>query len=392
MLDIVMLVVTMIFGIRVLLKRERLRDLRTPLAYPLLCYIIFAAFSSFFTGGMNVRFAGVWLAIPLTYFLSISTLKNKNQLLAVLYFCLFIACGLAIIGVFQHFSGINAAINQEYQSFVVNEKYVRSYATFGSPNPFASYLDLVIPIALALFISEQKKFLSGAALMILTAGLVSTVSRAAILSLALTLVAFYSLLIRDVISAKRKRISVSLLLLAVLPFFINGTLTKRFVGISPTAINELITEDKPVLQEDPNFDIAQRILAIKLAFKMINDFTRYGVGLGEYRALNRSYEIKNLRDLTLDTHVHNMYLQTWINGGFLVFVSFVVSWIIHFVYCLRRIGKNILMLGAFGSFLSFLLIGLFDSHLWGLVPFIFGFVLSIPYLVEKLSREDPHSL
>ena len=84
-----------------------------------------------------------WLKALMVYFLALDFLRTRRQVFGALIALLIAGAGEAAIGLVQYTTGIGPA------SFAIGEQFSRAYGTFGRPNSYAGYLEMIFPLGLA---------------------------------------------------------------------------------------------------------------------------------------------------------------------------------------------------------------------------------------------------
>lgn len=82
-----------------------------------------------------------WVKALFVYFLALDFLRTRRQVGAALIALLLAGAGEAALGLVQYFTGIGPA------SFAIGEQFSRAYGTFGRPNSYAGYLEMILPLA-----------------------------------------------------------------------------------------------------------------------------------------------------------------------------------------------------------------------------------------------------
>lgn len=263
------------------------------------------------------------------------------------------------------------------QSFLVGV-FLRAYGTFEQPNPFAGYLVLQLPFALALALTGKGAW-RWAALALWVVGIAAvtlSLSRGAWLGLAAGtgLVLWYAVL-RTRISARTvAAVGVALLVLAALANLTGelGDLLPRRAGLVAAGVVDLaeITEERSPV----NFAVFQRLAFWNAATGMFLSNPLGGVGLGNFDERYPDFRLGRW-DESLG-HAHNFYLNVAAETGlaglapFLAFLAFLISRARR--ASLRAGPLHAAALGAFGSVAAFAVHNLVDSVFVGGMGIIFG--------------------
>ncbi len=82
-----------------------------------------------------------WIKALTVYFLALDLLRTRRQVIGALVALLIAGAGEAAIGLVQYTTGIGPA------SFAIGAQFSRAYGTFGRPNSYAGYLEMILPLA-----------------------------------------------------------------------------------------------------------------------------------------------------------------------------------------------------------------------------------------------------
>lgn len=189
---------------------------------------------------------------------------------------------------------------------------VRVFGTFDQPNPYGGYLNLSLPIALALSIfgrDPRMRWVSGAASVLMLFALYLSDSRGALLGLVGALV-----ILAAVGWRVERRVGAGLLIGAPL------VALAWFTHIIPRRI-----EDKLLAQfrvndvsltaqlNDANFSTIERLAHWVAGIRMFRAHPLLGVGAGNYGAAYQTYKVPGW-DESL-THAHNYYINAAAETG-----------------------------------------------------------------------------
>lgn len=87
-----------------------------------------------------------WLVAFVVWFIAVQTVRQRWQVLGLVACLLLAPASEALLGLFQFISGDGPPSFR----IAANLPYVRAYGTIGTPNPFAGYLNMAWPLAVAL--------------------------------------------------------------------------------------------------------------------------------------------------------------------------------------------------------------------------------------------------
>jgi len=231
--------------------------------------------------------------------------------------------------------------------FVVLGRFVRAYGTFEQPNPYAGYLGLVAPLALALGLpllrrsersarSDWLYWLAAGSLVITATAIGMSWSRGAWIAFAAAVVA--------VIVANSRRAAMALAsLVAVIALMgaagglgvVPDSITHRLTGFLPSAG---IRDVRSVEVTDANYASLERLAFWQAALDMWRDHPWLGVGLGNYAAAYTAYSLPKWR-MALG-HAHNYYLNIACETGLVGLLAYLFLWAAAFVQVGQAIRKS----------------------------------------------------
>jgi O-antigen ligase len=280
-------------------------------------------------------------------------------------------------------TGAIAALHGIYQflfqvgpeAFLLFERFMRAHGTFEQPNPFAGYLGLTLPIAVALAIGSllrvagqvPRKWLILAAS---TGGLMMTAlfmswSRGAWLGFAAALAVMG---VAVVVRSGRAAV-ITLLLLGLVAYVIlsgglaqiPASLTQRFSDFVPYLD---ATDVRGLEITDANYAVLERLAHWQTALAMWTDHPLLGVGIGNYSAAYAEYALP-LWPVALG-HAHNYYLNIAAEAGFLGLLSYLLLVVAALATAWHRVRKATgwqwaVALGVLGVLVHLSVHSLFDS-------------------------------
>ena len=240
-------------------------------------------------------------------------------------------------------TGALAALHGIYQflfqvgpeEFVLFGRFMRAYGTFEQPNPYAGYLGLTLPLAVALVIASivpmrervSTKWLVWAggtgALMILA--LAMSWSRGAWLGIA----AAIGTMVVAIAARSSRAAMLGAGLLAVLAYL----LLAGGLGLLPRSVVQRFSDFMPYLTvvdvrgvevTDANFAVLERMAHWQSAIAMWADHPWLGVGIGNYGVQYASYALPQWPDPL--GHAHNYYLNIGAEAGLLGLISYLILW------------------------------------------------------------------
>lgn len=326
------------------LAGERLRG--AGLFAPVLAYVLFTAVASavsitvfgslrdlaLLLGGVGVLFA-------------IVNVRDRRDWFSLLSSVVAVAALVSLYGLYQYVRGAAVASRAWFDVKTNPELTSRVFSTFGNPNTLAMYLELTLPLAIGLTVSERaplKRALYAAMSLVMLGALVLTMSRGGWLALAFGALVFLALL-------DARALWLVPLAAAVAYVFLPPVFRTRLATIGS-------------LQDASN---AYRVNIWIAALHMIKDFWPTGVGFG-YRAFMPIYNYYRLRGQPA-YHAHNFYLEQLAELGIIGFALFV--WLmarlaaagLRALVAREDARQRAVVAGALAAFAGIMLHGLFED-------------------------------
>lgn len=247
--------------------------------------------------------------------------------------CLLLAgIAQALLGAYQFFTQTGPVF------FILRGKYMRAYGTFDQPNPYAGYLGLIAPLALALalMLFERKPaarpvaalkwdwpyWFALVAFVLTSAAIGMSWSRGAWLGFAASTI---------VVNVLRSRRGAALFAVALVVVAIAGLLAGT--SVLPEPIVQRLTSFLPfvgiedlraVEVTDDNYASIERLAHWQAAVDMWADHPWLGVGFGNYEAAYPDYALPKWQ-LALG-HAHNYYLNIGAETGVLGLIAYLGLW------------------------------------------------------------------
>ncbi|MDR7871275.1 MAG: O-antigen ligase family protein [Tissierellaceae bacterium] len=249
-------------------------------------------------------------------FVMINTVKEKKDFNTIVTVLVFSATLVALYGLYQYVVGVE--IEAAWVDMEANPGMTtRVYSVFNNPNILAEYLEMIIPLSVALFwyskkLSKKVIFLGTTLIMVLA--LVLTQSRGGWLGFA------FSALIFIILIEKR-------LLLTLIPISIAGVFL-----LPDSIINRILSIGN--LSDSSN---AYRITMWGITLDIIRDYWVAGVGFG-HQPFKQTFETY-IR--TMPTfHAHNTYLETAAEMGIPGLIAFLLFLFVSFKYGVKYLVKQ----------------------------------------------------
>jgi len=332
--------------LRVLALREPVRW-RSPLTWALVLFLYVGLVSTL--GALSLAHSAKELlrwAELLVVFLAAGNLLRGRRIAIAAGFVLLGAALEGLLGLYQFFRQVGP------EGFVLLGRFMRAYGTFEQPNPYAGYLGLVFPVALALLLSAPQAWraainrrgwrmvawvgigISGA---LALGGIVASWSRGAWIGLAASTA--------TVILLRGKRWAAALLIALAIGALavVGGTATH----LLPPAIGERFADVgayfrpfdvRTVEVTDANWAIVERVAHWQAGWAMFSDRPWLGVGFGNYEAVYPAYAIGIWRDPL--GHAHNYYINVAAEAGLLGLAAYVAVMVAALAQTARSAGRT----------------------------------------------------
>lgn len=240
--------------------------------------------------------------------------------------------------------------------------FLRAAGTFQQPNPFAGYLNMTFPLAVALL--GYRVFPRAPLWLVVAAtggGILVSLSRGALLA------SICALLIMAAVALPRSRPLIGFGIV-VLGIIIAG----GGIGLVPSTITNSLAEQFGVANLDlanptpDNWAVTERLAHMESGLRMFADHPILGVGIGNYPAAYDHYRVAAVWADALG-HAHNYYINIAAEAGIIGFVGFLVLLVSALVICaraFRRAGSpfdKAVALGALGVVVTIVVHSFFDD-------------------------------
>jgi len=266
----------------------------TGIAIALVCWATVTIPVSYWPGGSLQVLTDQYLKAVAFFWLIGAVVSTTSRLRVLAWAFVLCAIPLALTGV-QHYASGNV-MSTGVAGLVRVRGYVGGSGLVGNPNDLALMLNLIIPIAAALFLSERRagaRWLAGTTVFLSAGAVILTFSRAGFLTLAATAILFALWLLRHRAAGKAAVILVAGL--CAIPFLPEGyvnrlsTITDREADLTGSATGRVrdyqvaldVVARNPIL----GAGIGQDVLAMNQSrgadwISVHNAFLEYAVDLG----------------------------------------------------------------------------------------------------------------
>ncbi|HUP27119.1 MAG TPA: O-antigen ligase family protein [Chloroflexia bacterium] len=368
------------------IRRDRRLTL-TPVAVALFFFLVSTFASLWNTTSMPESLAEIsrWLVTILSYLIIVNSVQTRRQMTGLIIMMLVAGLSEALLGLGQAYSGIGP------ESFNVGGLLTRAYGTIGAPNSFAGYINMSLPLALALAIYQWGRwialrqrtpllerpdlvswkhlrlplFLSVVALVLFWTVL-TTLSRGAWIGLT------FGVLAMVVALGKRAAPAISVLVasgLAMLGLGSVGALPPTVSDRFGLLVSQLSVFDPRGITPTPeNYAIVERMVHWQVAGNMFLSNPWFGVGIGNFNVLFNKFGVQGWPYSR--GHAHNYYLHLLAETGivgltfYLVLLVTITAVAVRGLRRVRSAGDGYaeaVAIGALGIFVTFSFHNLFEN-------------------------------
>lgn len=312
-----------------------------------------------------------------------------------------LAVALIIAAVGESLIGLRQFIGQIGPEAYRLGAFLRSYGTFGQPNPFAGYLGLILPLALALglgYLGEVRRRRGEArfsawlpavgfwtAGLVIAAGVVASWSRGAWLGMAASTLTVFVL----ISNTGRVLVGMAAVLLFWLYPLLPSALTARFQDVF-LYFGTWNARGVPIT--DANFAVLERVAHWQAAWAMFADHPWLGIGIGNWNVIYPAYAISPWFDPL--GHAHNVLFHVAAEAGIVGVLGYLWFWLGSLTVTLwaikRQEGRNrALAIGVFGLFIHLSVHNQFDNLFVQGMPLVVALALALIPSYARPSRDCP---
>ena len=372
-----LVVISLMFWCFRMVNQERFNFIRSPIDFPILCFIVICIFSLFWSNSpmISIKELPLFLSGPLLYFIITNNIKDDQQINHILTITFTVGSLFGVYGILQY-QGI------DFSFWTGNIGRQNVFGLFGNVNYFAEYLIIPLTIAVPLFFAIQnrtKKLLLLIGILAMGGSLILTFTRGSYLGLGISLIFMFFLFIfsrgKTFIKDNKKLFVIIFLavILIISLFVIPNPLNKSGTVISKIKSRISVTQ----LTQDSSYK--RRIAIWKFSILMIKDHPLLGSGIGTYKYNTLKYqaeffeqgENRSLYPHGFADKAHNEYLQLWAEMGIIGLGIFIWLMVCYFNYGIKILNK------IKNHYKQAILIGLMGSIVAVLVDGIFGFPLHL---------------
>jgi O-antigen ligase len=324
---------------------------KSPLSIPLLLFVGWASVTMLWAPDLSFGLPEVikWIEIMLIMLFAID-LAQRRGLKWIVVAVLLTVSVQAIIGIYEaRIRGIGPL------GFQLSQGVYRAYGTFEQPNPFAGFIGLALPIAMALaahgvvHIAYQRLrntrdavrsialpfIMYGSITGLLATALYLSFSRGAWLGAVAAIGAMIAF------APRRWWMGVGLVSIAVA--LVIGLSS---AGLLPASIGERLADAGDILQirdvrgaaiNDANYALIERQAHWQAAINMLTEHPWTGVGFSNYQPVYEQYRLLNW-PMPLG-HAHNIYLNVAAETGIPGLMFYLILWATIFVATFQTIRR-----------------------------------------------------
>ncbi len=340
----------------------------------ILGYIFVIVISSVFsvTPKESIYAGAVWTVFLLYFFAMYHIVKQKGQFKTLLHVFVFSGVVVSLIGLLQWKFG-DSMVASWIDTDMFADVSTRIYSTLGNPNTLGQFLVLVLPVSVALFLTQKdglSKFYYLCATGVLAMALVLTYSRGCYLAVMLSIFVM-------IIILKPKCIWLFFAGAILAMFVLPDSIVNRFASIGNLS------------DSSTSFRVYVWIGTVDL----LKIFWPCGIGLGidSYSKVYPYFAYPGV----LVNHAHNVYLQTAADFGIMGIVICVLLFLSYFrngFSSYRKIGNRadqILIISLAAAMVGLLAAGMFDYIFYNYrVFFVFAASLGFMGIYKKMAAQE----
>jgi len=376
-LEVILAIIVFICMVKFIVRGENyFRNTKLVLYYlPFMFCILLSAFK-FMEFSLMVKEIIRWLELILVYFLTINLITDYKKTRVILYSVVLTTSIVSLCGVINYLS---------------IDMVARASSFFGNPNPFAGYVGLVVPVLFGMMMTSTfywERIVLGTAAVFSILAWFLAFSRSAILSLVLTMI-----LVLFLAQVNKKIVILVTIVFTIfaVTFLSSNLKIKDRVGLS------LIRDNMEL-----------RAMCYPIGYDLVKDDMILGIGIGNYPLCikefieRESYSRRSssmiinieARNLTVQEHLHNLYLQLFVETGLMGLCSFIfwLACIIRYLMSALKSFENSrnynLFVGLIGGVIVYLLNNLTDILMVHGIHLQWGIILGLAVVLTQLRESE----
>jgi O-antigen ligase len=316
-----------------------------------------------------------WLELATVYLAGTTFIRTKKQVEVIIAAVVVGGVSQALLGFAQTGLSLGPA------AFAAQRLALRAYGTFDQPNPYAGYLNLVLPLSLAMTLvgprGRQRLWYAVGTILIFTAVLASE-SRGALLAGFVAIAVMLALIYRQFLALLYLGI-LSLLGGSLLAFYNLLPLSELDRFLTPLGLANVTFNDV----NDANFSAVERAAHWLAGVRMFAAHPLLGVGIGNYSAAYPAYHPRGWY-ASLD-HAHDYYINIAAEAGVVGLAAYVLlvgSALWYSFVALRRSREPIFRaagLGVTGALVATSFHNIFDVLFVHSIVTLLGLLMAIAF-------------
>jgi len=250
-----------------------------------------------------------WLELFLIYYITLNLVSDEKKMRIILYSMFLTVAIVSVLEIINYFSSFETDVNIG----------ARACLFFGNVNPFAGYVNLIMPVAFGMMMASVllwERMVLGALMVIYIIAWAFLFSKSGYLSLMLSIV-LVLLLVKPrkgvllLVKSKKQVFLAFATLFAIFAItFLFSDIREDFIG--RVRLQQLLTS------------LGFRTMCYSVGFNMVRDNLILGIGIGNYpsdivKFATNYYMVKH--------HLHSLYLQILAETGIMGFSAF-VFWLV----------------------------------------------------------------
>jgi len=293
-----------------------------------------------------------WLELLVIYYLTINLINDEKKVRVVLYTMILVTAMVSIKGIINYLSYCEPNTDGVH----------RIFSFFGNPNVFVGYVSLVIPVFLGMLMASEftwERITLGIFTLLSIMTWFLAFSRTAWFFLILTMIILFFLN-----KVKKRGFPFLAILFVILTIaFLFPDVRDNFAG-------------RVKLQHLLN-SLKHRAMCYPIGFNMAKDDLLFGIGIGNYSLLASKFTTVRV---FIQNHLHSLYLQLFVETGFMGLLAFVfwlvciIKYLVRSLKVLEKTENHSLFVGLMGGVIVYLFNNLADVltvhgiHLqWGII-------------------------
>jgi O-antigen ligase len=317
-----------------------------------------------------------WLELFLVFYLTINLIKDKKKMRIILYSMLLTVAIVSVLEIINYLSSIDTNVN-------IGD---RVCLFFGNVNPFAGYVNLIIPVILGMMLVSVflwERIVLGLLMLFSIIPWIFLFSKSAYLSLILSiLIVFLLVKARKVVFLPAKSKKAIFPVLAI--FFALSVIVFLFSDIREDFM------DRVRLQQSLT-SLGFRATCFSVGFNMLRDNFILGIGIGSYPLLIAVFT-KNF--YLVKHHLHNLYLQVFVETGLMGLSAFVfwlvciTKYLVNSFKLLENSSHYWLFVGLVGGVIVYLFNNLTDVLVVHGIHLQWGIILGLAVVLTQFRESE----